>query len=69
MENIYCSITGGRPDSMKVKLFLRFSFLFILGAVKIVFGMDWAFIVGLVILAADLDEIASLLDKKFKNKC
>lgn len=69
MENLYCTITGGRIKTMRLKLFLRLLNLIILLVIHQMFGMDIVIIVGLVIVVADLDEIAESIQKKIKEKC
>ena len=69
MENLYCTITGRRAETMKLKLFLRLLNLLVLGLIRQFFGMDWVFIVGFIILAADLDHIAEVIDRKFGKHC
>lgn len=68
MNNIYCSLAGKEP-TMFVKLLLKLFLFAVLAVTKILFGMDWALIVAAVIVVSDLDEIASLIQKKLGGKC
>lgn len=52
---------------MRIRFVLRLLFFAILAFVKIMAGMDWALIVGMVIIAADIDSIANFFEKKGKD--
>jgi hypothetical protein len=69
MENLYCTITGGKPMNARLKLLLRLLNLIVLGLIRQFFGMDWVVIVGFVLVVADLDSIAEELHKWLSKKC
>lgn len=54
---------------MRVKLLLRLLNLILLSLIYICFGIDWVIVLGLVVVVADLDQIAEMIEKKMENKC
>lgn len=54
---------------MRVRFLLRALFLLLLAFIKVMFGMDWAFVFGMAVIAADLDEISAILERKFRKDC
>lgn len=68
MNSWYCSLTG-KEDTMAIRILLRLFLLFLLGVIKIMFGMDWALITGLIIIVSDLESIEKSINRKFKKDC
>jgi hypothetical protein len=66
MNTIYCLITK-KQTPMTIRLLLRLLFFILLALIKAEFGMDWALIFAATIIAADIDEIARLIENRGKG--
>ena len=69
MNNLYCTLTGRYPETMKIKILLRITLFIALILVRALFGMDIAVILISIIVVSDLDEIADTMSKKSKKEC